>query len=76
MSKRELLLEIGTEEIPAHAMPNILSQLKTLAETAFKDTRIGIGEVKTLGTPRRLALIINDVEDQQADISEEKRKLR
>ena len=73
MSKRELLLEIGTEEIPAHAMPNILSQLKTLAETAFKDARISIGEVKTLGTPRRLALIINDVEEQQADISEEKR---
>ncbi len=73
MSKRELLLEIGTEEIPAHAMPNILAQLKTLAETAFKDARISIGEVKTLGTPRRLALIINNVEEQQADISEEKR---
>ena len=73
MSKRELLLEIGTEEIPAHAMPNILSQLKTLAENAFKDSRIGVGEVKTLGTPRRLALLIKDVEEQQADISEEKR---
>ena len=73
MSKRELLLEIGTEEIPAHAMPNILSQLKTLAETAFKDARISIDEVKTLGTPRRLALIVNGVEEQQADISEEKR---
>ena len=73
MSKRELLLEIGTEEIPAHAMPNILAQLKTLAEAAFKDARISIGEVKTLGTPRRLALIINNVEEQQADISEEKR---
>lgn len=73
MSKRELLLEIGTEEIPAHAMPNILAQLKTLAETAFKDARIAIGEVKTLGTPRRLALLVNGVEEQQADISEEKR---
>ena len=73
MNKRDLLLEIGTEEIPAHAMPNILSQLKNLAETAFKDARINVGEVKTLGTPRRLALLINDVDEQQADISEEKR---
>ena len=73
MNKRDLLLEIGTEEIPAHAMPNILSQLKNLAETAFKDARINVGEVKTLGTPRRLALLINDVNEQQADISEEKR---
>ncbi len=70
---KNLLLEIGTEEIPAHAMPNILSQLKTLAETAFKDARINFGEVKTLGTPRRLALLISDVDEQQADISEEKR---
>ena len=53
---KNILLEIGTEEIPAHAMPNILSQLKTLAETAFKDSRINVGEVKTLGTPRRMAL--------------------
>ena len=73
MNKRELLLEIGTEEIPAHTMPNILSQLKSLAETAFKDSRIGVGEIKTLGTPRRLALLVKDVEEQQADISEEKR---
>ncbi|MBR1728769.1 MAG: glycine--tRNA ligase subunit beta [Selenomonadaceae bacterium] len=72
-NKKEFLLEIGTEEIPAHAMPNILSQLKNLAETAFKESRISVGEIKTLGTPRRLALLIKDVEEQQADISEEKR---
>ena len=72
-NKKEFLLEIGTEEIPAHAMPNILSQLKNLAETTFKESRISVGEIKTLGTPRRLALLIKDVEEQQADISEEKR---
>ncbi len=70
---KNLLLEIGTEEIPAHAMPNILMQLKNLSETSFKDSRIKVGEIKTLGTPRRLALIINDVDETQADISEEKR---
>ena len=31
MDKKILLLEIGTEEIPAHAMPAILNQLKDLA---------------------------------------------
>ena len=73
MNKRSILLEIGTEEIPAHAMPNILSQLKSIAETAFKEARIEVGEVKTLGTPRRLALLINDVNERQADISQERR---
>ena len=73
MDKRTLLLEIGTEEIPAHAMPNILSQLKTLAEKSLTEARIDFGAVKTLGTPRRLALLIDDVAATQADVEEEKR---
>ncbi|MBQ3434121.1 MAG: glycine--tRNA ligase subunit beta, partial [Selenomonadaceae bacterium] len=73
MDKKTLLLEIGTEEIPAHAMPNILSQLKTLAEKSLTEARIDFGAVKTLGTPRRLALLIDDVAATQADVEEEKR---
>ncbi|MBQ9477962.1 MAG: glycine--tRNA ligase subunit beta, partial [Selenomonadaceae bacterium] len=73
MSAKTLLLEIGTEEIPAHAMPGILDQLKALATTAFKDARIEVSTVKTLGTPRRLALIINGVAERQADVSEERK---
>ncbi len=73
MENKTLLLEIGTEEIPAHAMPNILDQLKTSAEAIFKDNRIAIGAIKTLGTPRRLALLIDGVATRQADVSEERR---
>lgn len=73
MDKKILLLEIGTEEIPAHAMPAILNQLKTLAEKSLTEARINFGEVKTLGTPRRLALLVNDVAATQADVQEEKR---
>ena len=68
-----LLLEIGTEEIPAHAMPGILNQLKTLAEKSLSEARINFGEIKTLGTPRRLALLIDDVAVTQADVEAEKR---
>ncbi len=73
MDKKILLLEIGTEEIPAHAMPGILNQLKELAKKSLKESRIEFGEVKTLGTPRRLALLVKDVANNQADIEEEKR---
>jgi len=73
MDKKILLLEIGTEEIPAHAMPAILNQLKTLAEKSLADSRINFGKVQTLGTPRRLALLVKDVAPTQADIQEEKR---
>lgn len=73
MDTRTLLLEIGTEEIPAHVMPAILSQLSTLAAKAFQEARITHGELKTFGTPRRLALIVDDVATTQDDISTEKR---
>ena len=73
MDKKNLLLEIGTEEIPAHAMPGILSQLKTLTEKSLTDARINFAQVKTLGTPRRLALLVSDVATVQADVAEEKR---
>ena len=50
MSKT-LLLEIGTEEIPAYAMPGIIAQLKENAEKTFEDLRLSFDSVKTMGTP-------------------------
>ncbi|MBQ6975091.1 MAG: glycine--tRNA ligase subunit beta, partial [Selenomonadaceae bacterium] len=73
MTEKNLLLEIGTEEIPAHVMPQILSQLKTLAEKNLADARINFREVQTLGTPRRIAMLVGGVAENQADITEEKR---
>ena len=72
MSKN-LLLEIGTEEIPAHVMPPILNQLKDLAGKIFTESRIEFGEIYTFGTPRRLALFVKDLAENQADVEEEKR---
>ena len=73
MAEKNLLLEIGTEEIPAHVMPLILSQLKDLAEKSFKESRIEVGEISTLGTPRRISLLVKNVAESQADVEEEKR---
>lgn len=70
---KTLLLEIGTEEIPAHVMPPILIQLKNLAEKNLRDSRINFGEVQTLGTPRRISLLVRDVAENQNDVEEEKR---
>ena len=70
---KNLLLEIGTEEIPAHVMPLILSQLKDLAEKSFQESRIEVGEISTLGTPRRISLLVKNVAESQADVEEEKR---
>lgn len=68
MSK-DLLLEIGTEEIPAHYMPSILSQVRDLAGKSFDESHIAYESIRTLGTPRRIALIMKGVAEKQADVS-------
>jgi len=65
----DLLLEIGTEEIPAHYMPAILSQVQELAVKKFGAANIAFESVRTIGTPRRVALLLHGVADRQADVS-------
>ena len=67
----ELLFEIGTEEIPAGY---IQPALNTLAEQSAKKLgalELTYGAIRTYGTPRRLTLIIEDLQAKQADRSQE-----
>lgn len=67
---KDLLFEIGAEEIPAGFMPIILGQLKQLAETKLNDAHLPFESIATYGTPRRLALIVKGLADTSAEISE------
>ena len=70
MSK-DLLLEIGTEEVPAHAMPGILAELKENAAKALADLRLAYGDIRTIGTPRRMALLVTHLAERSPDATEE-----
>ena len=70
---KELLLEIGTEEIPAGFVPQALMDLEALAKKELEASRIDFSGTKTLGTPRRLVLAIESVSEKQRD--EETRKI-
>ena len=72
MSK-DLLFEIGTEEIPARFMPGMLIQFADIARKALADKRIAHGELKTVGTPRRITLIVKDMAEAQADQTTKKK---
>ena len=72
MSK-DLLLEIGTEEVPAHVMPHLLADLKRLAEDMFAEHRLTYENVRTVGTPRRTALLVTGLAERQEDVSTETR---
>lgn len=67
---KDVLFEIGAEEIPAGAMPGILAQLKTLAENKLAEHHLSYKNLRTLGTPRRMTLMIDGVADMSAELSE------
>jgi glycyl-tRNA synthetase beta chain len=63
----DILFEIGAEEIPAGFVPPALKQLEDDLAKALSDARLGFGEVRALGTPRRLAVFASGVAARQAD---------
>ncbi|HID70318.1 MAG TPA: glycine--tRNA ligase subunit beta [Desulfobacterales bacterium] len=67
----ELLFEIGTEEIPAGFQKPALAQLKQNFIDQAKELNLSHGSVVTMGTPRRFALLVEDLADRQPDSREE-----
>ncbi len=68
MMHKDILLEIGTEELPARFIPAAISGIRDAAERLLKDNRIQYREISVYGTPRRLALIVREADEMQEDI--------
>lgn len=65
--EKELILEIGTEEIPAGFLEEAIKNLSSIAEREFKDNLISYKDINTFGTPRRLVLRVSGLSDKQSD---------
>ena len=70
MILRDLLFEIGTEEIPAGFMAWAIKELDGLARAGLDELRLSYGDVKVTGTPRRIVLYVKDLPDRQEDLEE------
>lgn len=68
---KALLLEIGTEELPSSFVDAALAALPGLARTKLEALRLAHGGVHAYGTPRRLALFVEDLAERQPDLDEE-----
>ncbi len=68
---KALLLEVGTEELPSSFVDAALAALPGLARTKLEALRLSHGNIRALGTPRRLALLVEDVAERQPDLDEE-----
>lgn len=69
---RELLIELGTEELPAGWLPDLTVQIGRRVETRLREARLGLGApVETYSTPRRLTVRIAKVAERQSDLEED-----
>ncbi len=63
-----LLLEIGTEELPASFVVPALQELERSLEERLAGARLTHGLIRPLGTPRRLAVLVEGVAERSSDL--------
>lgn len=68
---KNLLWEIGTEELPARFVIPALESLELLAKNKFNLYRLDYEEIKTAGTFRRLVLFVKNLAETQREVEEE-----
>lgn len=68
---KDILFEIGLEEIPARFIRAAMEQLQERTSKWLESTRITHAGVSAYATPRRLAVLVKDAAEKQTDISEE-----
>ncbi|HFC09844.1 MAG TPA: glycine--tRNA ligase subunit beta [Chloroflexi bacterium] len=63
----DFLLEVGTEELPPAELDTALAQLQEAVPALLERLRLAHGEVRILGTPRRLVVHVRDLAPRQPD---------
>mgnify|MGYP003672641305 CR=1 FL=1 len=64
MAKRDLLIELGTEELPPKALPDLSAALTEELVRQLDDAGLAPGAVESFAAPRRLAVLVRDLADE------------
>lgn len=73
MSSNDLLFELGGEELPPKSLKKLSQSLLDSTISGLKDAGLNFSEAKAYATPRRLAVIVRNLDSQQTDKVVEKR---
>jgi len=73
VQKENLLIELGTEELPPKALKSLRDSLKSGIESGLKSAELNFDSIEAYATPRRLAVLVKQVETEQQDKEVEKR---
>lgn len=68
---KTVLIELGLEEIPAYIVTPAMNQLKDKVTAFLADNRLSFEGIEAFSTPRRLAVRIRGLADQQTDLTED-----
>jgi glycyl-tRNA synthetase beta chain len=67
MAVRDLLIEIGTEELPPKALLSLSEAFQNDMATRLQNSQLAFQDIQAFASPRRLALKIRKLNEQQAD---------
>jgi len=70
---RDLLIELGTEELPPKALLLLSKAFKDAVREGIESAGLGYFDIKDFAAPRRLALLVEKLETKQADRQSERR---
>ena len=66
---KDLLMEIGLEEVPALYMPAAIQDLHDIAKNKLAEHHLPCGQIQVWGTARRLTVLVSDLAEIQDDVS-------
>ncbi len=73
IKQRDLLIEVGTEELPPKALLSLSNAFTDGITSGLKNLNLNFGTIKSFATPRRLAVVIYALDEIQPDTEIEKR---
>ena len=69
--KKDFLLEVLVQELPYKFIPSAIAQLKSSFNKLFEENGLKHGEIKVYATPRRLAVLVDDLALSQETVSKD-----
>lgn len=73
MKTRDFLVEIGTEELPPKALQKLSAAFLAGVKSGLEEAGLGFTAIKEYAAPRRLALLVEELEEKQADRENQRR---
>ncbi|MBR5303807.1 MAG: glycine--tRNA ligase subunit beta [Candidatus Gastranaerophilales bacterium] len=69
--RKDFLLEVLVQELPYKFIPSAIVQLKSSFEKLFSENGLEHGEIKVYATPRRLAVLVDNLALSQQTVSKD-----